>query len=142
MIKIGLFAFGSLGNLLLGFEIASDLSFIVSLPIALIVAPWIGFYAHSYPKLYKKELSQVQWKQDQSKLLKFTYDFIDSIQEKKFVLIIIIFYFLLSLYFRKQLLLQDDDIFIDVESISEIKSVKEHHNDSDLSIEKAKKHNS
>jgi hypothetical protein len=47
------------------------------------------------------------------------------------------------LYFRKQLILQDgkilDDIYIDVESVPKIKTVKEHRNDSDLSIEKVKK---
>jgi hypothetical protein len=93
MIKIGLFSFGSLANLLFAFEIASDLSFTVSLPIALIIAPCVGFYARSYPKSYKQEISQVQWKQDQFKALKFTYDFIDSIQQEKFVLRIISFYY-------------------------------------------------
>lgn len=83
MIKIGIFSFASLANLLFAFEIASDLSFTVTLPIALIIAPCVGFYARSYPKLYKREISQVQWKQDQSKTLKFTYDSIE--EEEKFV---------------------------------------------------------
>jgi len=82
MIKIGIFSFASLANLLFAFEIASDLSFTVTLPIALIIAPCVGFYARSYPKLYKRDISQVQWKQDQSKTLQFTYD---SIEEEKFV---------------------------------------------------------
>jgi hypothetical protein len=41
--------------------------------------PYERFYARSYSKLFKHEISQVQWKQVQSKTLKFTYDFIDSI---------------------------------------------------------------
>jgi len=73
LIKLGLFSFGTFANLLFAFEIASDLSSGVSLPIALVVAPCVGFYARSYPKLYKKELSEVQWAQDQSKISKFTY---------------------------------------------------------------------
>ncbi|CAF4001415.1 unnamed protein product, partial [Rotaria sp. Silwood2] len=81
MIKIGLFCIGSFANLLFAFEIASDLSFSVSLPIAMIVAPCVGFYAHSFPKLYKQEIRQVQWKQDQSKVLNFSYAFIDSIEQ-------------------------------------------------------------
>ncbi len=85
MMKIGLFCFGSLADLLFAFEIASELSWSVSLPIALIVAPCVGFYARSFPKLYKQEISQVQWKQDQSNALKFTYDFADSVQQQKLV---------------------------------------------------------
>ncbi|CAF3490524.1 unnamed protein product [Rotaria sp. Silwood1] len=83
MIKIGLFCIGSFTNFLFAFEIASDLSFTASLPIAMIVAPCVGLYARSYPKLYKQEISQVQWKQDQSKALKFTYEFTDSIEQAK-----------------------------------------------------------
>jgi hypothetical protein len=93
MIKIGLFCLGSLTDLLFAFELASNLSVSVSLPIALLVAPCVGFYASSYPKSYKKEISQVQYKQDESKALKFTYDFIDSIQQQKFVLKIILLYY-------------------------------------------------
>ncbi|UJR20523.1 hypothetical protein I4U23_023651 [Adineta vaga] len=83
MLKIGIFSFGTLANLLFAFEIASDLSFIVCLPIAAIVAPCVGLYARSYAKNYKQELSQIQWKQDQSKALKFTYDSFKSIEESK-----------------------------------------------------------
>ncbi len=105
----------------------------------MIVAPCVGFYARSYPKLYKKEISQVQWKQDQSKTLGFTYDFIGSIQQEKFVLIIFIFCFLFSFYFRKQLILQDEQTLDDIELDSEMKLTKEHHNDLDLSIKKIQK---
>lgn len=74
MIKLGLFSFGTLANLLFAFEVASDLSLTASLPIAAIVAPCIGLYARSYPKLYKKELSQAQWTDEKAKISKFTYD--------------------------------------------------------------------
>ena len=93
MIKIGLFCLGSLTDLLFAFELASSFSVTVSLPIALLVAPCVGFYASSYPKAYKKGINQEQYKQDKSKALKFTYDFIDSIQQQKFVLKIILFYY-------------------------------------------------
>jgi hypothetical protein len=90
MVKFGIFSFASLANLLFAFEIAADLSLTVTLPIALVIAPCVGFYARSYPKLYKREISQVQWKQDQSKALQFTYDSIeedddDEEEEEKFV---------------------------------------------------------
>jgi hypothetical protein len=93
--------------------------------------------AHSYSKFYKQETIQLQWKQDQSKTLKFTYDSIDSIQQQKFVLTILVFYFLVSLYFRQQLTLQSDQTLDDI--TAEIESVKEHDNHLDSSIAKVKK---
>ncbi len=54
LIKIGLSSFGSFANLLFVFTIVSDLSLFVDLPIALIIAPCVGFYARSYSKLYKR----------------------------------------------------------------------------------------
>lgn len=72
--KFGLFAFGSLANLLFAFEIIEDFTFISSLPVALIVAPCLGAYARSYPASYRRSLSQEQWATDQSKVEKFTYD--------------------------------------------------------------------
>jgi hypothetical protein len=93
--------------------------------------------ARSYSKFYKQETIQVQWKQDQSKTLKFTYDSIDSIQQEKFVLTILVFYFLVSLYFRQQLTLQSDQTLDDI--TAEIESVKEHDNHLDSSIAKVKK---
>lgn len=85
MMKIGLFCFGSLANLLFAFEIASELSFTASLPIALVISPCVGFYVRSYPSLYRRQISELQFKQDASKTLKFTYDFMQSIEEQKFV---------------------------------------------------------
>lgn len=74
MLTIGVFSISSMVDLLFAFELASALSFTVSLPLALIVAPCLGFYARSYPQLYRKELSEVQWKQDQAKVTRFTYE--------------------------------------------------------------------
>ena len=92
---IAIFSFASIENLLFAFEIASDLSFTASLPLALIIAPCVGLYARSYPKLYKKDISQVQWNQDQSKISKFTYQLIEnekSVSRKRdFLKIVFIF---------------------------------------------------
>jgi hypothetical protein len=149
MIKIGLFCVGSLTDLLFAFEIASHLSFGVALPIALIVAPCVGFYASSYPKSYKKEISQVQWKQDESKALKFTYDFGDSIQQQKFVLTIILFHCFIIIdlfYFRQQLIPQtdqtSDDLSTNVKSTQVANLVEEHQTDSNLIIRKTRKQDS
>ena len=90
LLKIGIFSFGTVASFLFAFEIASELSFVGTLPIALIVAPCVGLYASSYPKLYKQELSQVQWSQDQSKALKFTYSSLGSIEQERFVVCTII----------------------------------------------------
>jgi hypothetical protein len=149
MIIIGVFCVGSFTDLLFAFEITSHLSFAVALPIALIVAPCVGFYASSYPKLYKKEISQVQWKQDESKAFKFTYDFVDSIQQRKFVLTIILFRFIIIidlLYFRQQLISQtsqtSNDLSIDVKSTQVANPVEEHQTNSNLIIRKTRKQDS
>ena len=76
LLKIGVFAFASLADFLFAFEVASELSFVVSLPLALVVAPCLGLYARSYPRRYREELSQVQWQQEQAKgrrRRRFTY---------------------------------------------------------------------
>ncbi|CAF1460912.1 unnamed protein product [Adineta steineri] len=83
MIKIGLSSFYALANLLFAFELESDLSFSIALPMAFIIAPFVEFYARSYPKSYKKQISAVQWTRDQFKALKFTYAIN---QQQKFVL--------------------------------------------------------
>lgn len=75
MVKLGIFSFASVANLLFAFELASEITFTVLLPMALVIAPCVGFYARSYPKLYKKEISQIQWKRDQTRASKFTYNF-------------------------------------------------------------------
>ncbi|CAF1353199.1 unnamed protein product [Adineta steineri] len=68
MIKIGLSSFCTLANLLFAFELESNLSFSVALPMAFIIALFIGFMHSSYPLLYKKQISTVQWTQDQFKI--------------------------------------------------------------------------
>jgi len=72
-IKVALFAFGSMVDLLLAFEIADDFTFSAALPLSLIVAPCVGFYARSYPKSYRNGLSEEQWQRDRSNAKKFTY---------------------------------------------------------------------
>lgn len=92
MVKLGIFSFASVANLLFAFELAADITFVVLLPMALVIAPCVGFYARSYPKLYKQEISQVQWKRDQNRASKFTYD---------------------SNCFQKQTLISSDDMSIE-----------------------------
>ena len=85
IVKIGVFSFGTLANLLFAFEIVSDLTFIGCLPMAVIIAPCIGLYVRSYPKQYKGGLNQIQWTEDHSKASKFTYNLLKVIEEPKFV---------------------------------------------------------
>ncbi|CAF3997948.1 unnamed protein product [Adineta steineri] len=107
MIKIGLFSFGTLVDFLFAFEIASELSFSVALPMAFIIAPLVGFYARSYPKSYKKQISSEQWTQDQFKTLKFTYAF-DQQQKNQ---------------------ISNNDSSVHIASDDEIKSIKQQHSD-------------
>ena len=73
---------GSLIDPSVGIALASLLSFTNSIPIALIVAPLLGLFARSYPKLYRQRINKQQWRNYQSNSSQFTYDFTSPFEQQ------------------------------------------------------------
>jgi hypothetical protein len=82
---MALTAIVSLGSLVdpsIGIALASLLSFQTSIPIACIVAPLVGLYAKTYPKLYRQRINQQQWQNYRSNASQFTYDFTTPFEQQ------------------------------------------------------------
>lgn len=82
---LALSAIVSLSSMLdpsVGIALASLLSFKTSVPLACIVAPLVGLFAKSYPKMYRQRVSQQQWQNYTSNASQFTYDFTTPFQQQ------------------------------------------------------------
>lgn len=82
-LKIAVFAFGTLVSHSFAFEVAENISFISTLPIALIIGPFLGAFARSYSKKHRKAHNSTRWENDQQILAKFTYRFKSTDQINK-----------------------------------------------------------